>query len=163
MAINSAPSGNNRTAARSVYSLGDALGRFRYYAELNYAGASDEVDFGGRAPVVPEIIEKCLGQVLDSAARVADALPDVSEDVQAIVASARSARARIAQVWLDTDHCSRIRSRYSAERADVACRSYFDWLVLSGSPLAPPAWTEYQAARTAFRRTSLRFIAPSSA
>ena len=80
--------------------------RFRYYAELNYAGADDTDDFGGGPPVVPRVIEKCFGEVLDNALRTADALPVVSGDAQTLVTAARSVRDRIGQIWLDADHCA---------------------------------------------------------
>jgi hypothetical protein len=147
MATSSASSERDRIPASCVYRLGDAVVRFRYYAELNYAGADDAADFGGGPPVVPGVVETCFGKVLDYALRTADALPVVSGDAQALIAAARSMRDHIGQIWLDADHCRLLRDRRSAAaESDGLNNGYCDWLLLSRSPLAPPAWAEYQAA-----------------
>lgn len=94
MATSSAPSESERRTETEVYSLGDAVVRFRHYAELNYARADGTADFGG-SPAVPSIIDTCFGEVLDHALRVADASPVVGEAAQALIGAARSVRALI--------------------------------------------------------------------
>lgn len=150
-----------RATALTLYQFGEAVVRFRYVAEREYVGAGSLLDTGDdRPPLFPDLVDTVLGLIVEHATLLTSgtsAETNVLVRAGAMTTSAQVMRDRLEAAWMDADHQARLR-RYQDEsdRNDGRYEALLRMHVLQGfggdgplsseSPLAPSAWSEYQAA-----------------
>jgi transcriptional regulator with AAA-type ATPase domain len=144
-----------------IFQFGEALAEFRFRIEIVYSSPAGLLAGYGENPLevplesIPASVDATLDTVsrlADMAWRIAGGRPGLDRAAASVRRAARNVRNTLVRTWYSENRLARIRARRKREfePCDVPIDARLTVQMLSGSPVGPDRWADFELAVRTF-------------